>query len=200
MTFSLAFDCSSWLMSVAYRVSPEAPPAAIVRYSRDDLSYELITVLQNLKLQGSGEVIIPLGPGSFTGLKVNLAIALGIKTARKDLVACYGVSLIDLAKALGKNVFVKITSDDYLLADPFSHSHKFLKSHDVEKVVCQSDPNEIIGIYCDLDFAVSGRPLRTRKSIAELLLDLKACWKEIDREEVTLNYGLDVKFRKIKSE
>lgn len=206
MRFQVAYDCSSWLVSAVLRKFQEngslAEEKEFVRYSEDDSSHELLQILRKISSFDEVELVFSAGPGSFTGLRVNAAIALGFHAFLGERVKIFSVSLRDISRKLNKPLFVKITDDDYGEISP--EKFRFVRYKDgifisesetisQGPIVVQSDK---VYIYCDLDDERFKRKPVTQMSVARMILENRSLWRPVDIKSIELDYGSPVSFKK----
>ncbi|MCS6893906.1 MAG: hypothetical protein NZO16_05000 [Deltaproteobacteria bacterium] len=196
MSNLLAFDCSLWLASFAFSDGKKLLTKTLCNL--DDTSYSLINEISNhVQFEKSVDIIFNVGPGSFTGLRVNLAFALGFSSLKIHKFFC--VNLLDLAHFLSKYLILKVGKNYYLFLEP-NKNFRFLKGSEITSdftSFLKKNCEDLFTLYCDFDQEFKG--FKTLENLSKLMLDARSCWKECIPAKCSLFYGIDISFREISS-
>ncbi len=160
-----------------------------VLFDADDISHKLLLELWRIKPTKLDSVLFNVGPGSFTGLRVNVAIALGL-SCKPDLLF-YGFDLQKLPAEIGGSVVCRVTKSDFLVLFQ-DEKFQFLKSDRIDQIDFSSFKFQV---YCD-DVKLLQK-LEKLPNLSILMAELNKLWIPLDISSCTLNYGLNVQFKKV---
>jgi hypothetical protein len=191
----LFFDAS--LAAVSITLKRGKQDFNIVRVNLWDSSLELYETLQNIDFNGINEAVFSRGPGSFTGLRVNMVTALGLAAKLQDFVS--SVSLSSAIKILQGLVIMPVNFRDCILAyeDPQRNGEiiiKWLKIEQLREVVDRFD-SPVFGFY--REFLPSEIKIEPLCSVSEFLSKNFQLLNPQSLRNTVLEYSKSLDFRQI---
>jgi hypothetical protein len=191
----LFFDAS--LAAVSITLKRGKQDFNIVRVNLWDSSLELYETLQNIDFNEISEAVFSRGPGSFTGLRVNMATALGLAAKLQDFVS--SASLSSAVKILQGLLIMPVNFRDCILAyeDPQRNSEiiiQWLKVEQLRDVIDRFD-SPVFGFYREiLPSEIKIEPLC---SVSEFLSKNFQLLNPQSLRDTVLEYSKSLDFRQI---
>ena len=191
----LFFDAS--LAAVSITLKRGKQDFNIVRVNLWDSSLELYETLQNIDFNAISEAVFSRGPGSFTGLRGNMATALGLAAKLQDFVS--SVSLSSAVKILQGLLIMPVNFRDCILAyeDPQRNGEiiiKWLKIEQLHEVVDRFN-SPVFGFY--REFLPSEIKIEPLCSVSEFLSKNFQLLNPQSLRDTVLEYSKSLDFRQI---
>mgnify|MGYP001100250431 CR=1 FL=1 len=192
---SLFFDASLAAVSITIKKGEQA--FTTVRVNLWDSSLELYQILQNLDFDEIGKAVFSRGPGSFTGLRVNMATALGLAAKSPDFVS--SVSLSSAIKILQGSLIMPVNFRDCIVAYRDQQRDgdinvEWLKIEQLRKVVDRFDA-PVFGFY--REFLPSEIKIEPLCSVSEFLSENFQLLNPLSLRDTVLEYSKSLDFRQI---